>query len=226
MRPSMVENGYIYLYIYLYLYEPLNHQAWTISYDTSSLYLIYISLLKLYLQLVSHYHGEMYGLESLLASYFYIKNSGPLNHLRVLKIFKVSHKCSIASSVQASFLVFPRNNIAVVLILMVSIRPKTLYFMLLLLIYCHSGVEFVLRNVLYLWILSTILKLWLSLCWPTLQLVALVWLIVESWFVIWVRHDFIFEVTIFKSLMERTYPSAFEYDSQINCLWTVDAEIE
>ena len=45
-------------------------------------------------------------------------------------------------------------------------------------------------------------------------------------FLIWLRHDFIFEVTIFKSVMKRTYPSAFEYDSQINCLWNVDVEIE
>ena len=91
------------------LYGPLNHQARTIAYDTSNLYLIYISLLKLYLKLVSHYHGEMYGLESLLAIYFYIKNSGPLNYLRGFKFFKVSHKFSIASSVQASFLVFPNR---------------------------------------------------------------------------------------------------------------------
>ena len=46
----------------------------------------------------------------------------------------------------------------------------------------------------------------------------------EICFLIWVRHDFIFEVNIFKSIMK--YPSAFEYDSQINCLWTVDVEIE
>ena len=158
----------------------------------------------------------MYDLESLLASYFYIKNSGPLNHLLFFKFFKVSHKCNIASSDQASFLVFPRNNIAVVSILMVSIRPKRLYFMLLL-IYCHSDVEFVLRNVLCLWILSTI---W-NYDFPSAGLV-----IVEICFLIWVRYDFIFEVTIFKSLMKRTYPSAFEYDSQINCPWTVDVEIE
>lgn len=43
-------------------------------------------------------------------------------------------------------------------------------------------------------------------------------MIVEIGFLVWVRHDFIFEVTIFKSLMKRTYPSVFEYDSQINCL--------
>ena len=69
------------------VYEPLNHQAWTISYDTSNLYLTYISLLKLYLPLISHYNGEMHGLESLLVSYFYIENSSPLNQLRVFKIF-------------------------------------------------------------------------------------------------------------------------------------------
>ena len=49
---------------------------------------------------------------------------------------------------------------------------------------------------------------------------------VEICFLVWVKHDFIFEVTIFKSVMKRTFPSAFEYDSQINCLWTVDMEIE
>ena len=50
--------------------------------------------------------------------------------------------------------------------------------------------------------------------------------IVWIFFLIWVRHDFIFEVTIFKSVMKWTYPSAFEYDSQIKCLWNVDLEIE
>ena len=138
MRSSIVKSGYMDLikdclgYWVVLVYESLNHQALTISFDASNLYLIYISLLKLYLQLVSHYHREMYGLESLLASYFYIKNSSPLNHLCVFFIFKVSHKCSIASSVQASFLVIPRDNIAVVSILMVSIRPKTLYFVFLI----------------------------------------------------------------------------------------------
>ena len=50
--------------------------------------------------------------------------------------------------------------------------------------------------------------------------------VVEIFFLIWVRHDVIFEVTIFKSLIKQKYQSAFEYDSQINCLWTVDVEIE
>ena len=49
--------------------------------------------------------------------------------------------------------------------------------------------------------------------------------IVEIYFLTWVRH-FVFEVTIFESRMKRMSPSAFEYDSQINCLWTVNVEIE
>ena len=132
------------------VYELLNHQAWTISNDTSNLYLIYI-LLKLYLQSVSHYRGEMYDLESLLASYFCIKNSGPLNHLRCFFRFLRSHT-NVASPVQAPFLVFRRNNIAVVSILMVSIRPKTLYFKFFLLIYCHSDVIYNNNSFIYSWI--------------------------------------------------------------------------